>query len=103
MTEEFRSLKTELDGLEERMQELDQLCTGSLQILQESRIQTRDFLEAAKRLQVQQRSVQRQKEISEAFLERFSLKKEEIEALEGTEGSTDLSLFSFMIMILSNG
>ncbi|GFT06074.1 conserved oligomeric Golgi complex subunit 6 [Nephila pilipes] len=82
--ESFREVKEALDGLYGDVVAMNECCNDMMSRLQATKSQTHDLINETTKLQAESQKIQMKQEVTQAFLDTFHLKPEEIKVLRGT-------------------
>ncbi|KAF8763924.1 conserved oligomeric Golgi complex subunit 6-like [Argiope bruennichi] len=95
--ESFRDVKEALDHLYEDVAAMNECCNDMMSRLQATKSQTHDLINETTKLQAESQKIQMKQEVTQAFLDTFHLKPEEIKILRGTrDGGLDKQFFEVL-------
>lgn len=98
--ESFREVKEALDGLYEDVVAMNECCNDMMGRLQATKSQTHDLINETTKLQAESQKIQMKQEVTQAFLDTFHLKPEEIKVLRGTrDGGLDKQFFEVLTKV----
>ncbi|GFT93596.1 conserved oligomeric Golgi complex subunit 6 [Trichonephila clavipes] len=89
-----------LDGLYEDVVAMNECCNDMMGRLQATKSQTHDLINETTKLQAESQKIQMKQEVTQAFLDTFHLKPEEIKVLRGTrDGGLDKQFFEVLTKV----
>ncbi|XP_048588822.1 conserved oligomeric Golgi complex subunit 6 isoform X2 [Nematostella vectensis] len=83
----FGVLKEHLDKVYSDVHDMNKCCEDMTKRLQSARGQTSDLISKTTKLQAESQKIQMMEKVADAFLSRFQLKQEEVEALRGARNT----------------
>lgn len=96
----FKNMKLALDTLYEDVSAMNQCCNDMMSRLNATKLQTHDLINETTKLQAQSQKIQMKQDVTQAFLDTFHLKPEEMKVLRGTrEGNLDESFFAALAKV----
>ncbi|XP_054707381.1 conserved oligomeric Golgi complex subunit 6-like [Uloborus diversus] len=96
----FRDMKEALDSLYEDVAAMNECCCDMMNRLKSTKAQTHDLINETTKLQAESQKIQMKQEVTQAFLDTFHLKADEIKVLRGTrDGGLDENFFSALAKV----
>ncbi|XP_064457671.1 conserved oligomeric Golgi complex subunit 6-like [Ornithodoros turicata] len=96
----FRDVKESLDGLCDDINAMNSCCKDMMDKLNTTKSQTNDLISQTTKLKAEGQRLQQRYEVSQAFLDTFQLKPEELKVLRGgRDGSLDDNFFLVLARI----
>lgn len=80
----FRDVKQQLDAVHADIEQMSRCCTEMTSRLKSARDQTSDLISKTTTLQAESQRIQMKETVADAFISRFQLKPDEVQALKGT-------------------
>ncbi|KAL9964607.1 hypothetical protein ACROYT_G028269 [Oculina patagonica] len=80
----FREVKEQLDAVHADIEQMSRCCTEMTSRLKSARDQTSDLISKTTKLQGESQNIQMKETVADAFISRFQLKPDEVQALKGT-------------------
>lgn len=80
----FRDVKQQLDAVHADIEQMSRCCTEMTSRLKSARDQTSDLISKTTTLQAESQRIQMKEIVADAFISRFQLKPDEVQALKGT-------------------
>lgn len=80
----FRDVKQQLDAVHTDIEQMSRCCTEMTSRLKSARDQTSDLISKTTTLQAESQRIQMKETVADAFISRFQLKPDEVQALKGT-------------------
>lgn len=80
----FRDVKQQLDAVHADIEQMSRCCTEMTSRLKSARDQTSDLISKTTTLQAESQRIQMKETVADAFISRFQLKADEVQALKGT-------------------
>lgn len=81
----FRDVKQQLDAVHADIEQMSRCCTEMTSRLKSARDQTSDLISKTTTLQAESQRIQMKETVADAFISRFQLKPDEVQALKGTQ------------------
>ncbi|XP_015930993.1 conserved oligomeric Golgi complex subunit 6 [Parasteatoda tepidariorum] len=96
----FRDMKEALDDFYEDVMAMNDCCGEMMNRLQTTKSQTHDLINETTKLQAESQKIQMKQEVTQAFLDTFHLKSEEVKVLRGTrDGNLDENFFKALVRV----